>query len=141
MDEYYCLINSTYKKSQEDVRHASNPLDSFVFVQGQHRQAESPPFDACLAKLQNLVASADILINAKDDITSFLELGQKLAIQRHSWHEQKESIYKDLEKIIKDHNEEIKKYNQNHPDNVFAKIANSFDIEEEGYANALSKYE
>ncbi len=29
------------------LRHASNELDSFVLVQGQHCQAESPPFDAC----------------------------------------------------------------------------------------------
>src|SRR2546421_6625626 len=32
------------------LRHASNPLDSFVLVQGQHCQAESPTFDACLKK-------------------------------------------------------------------------------------------
>ncbi|HWS82721.1 MAG TPA: tetratricopeptide repeat protein, partial [Ktedonobacteraceae bacterium] len=29
-------------------RHASNPLDSFVLVQGQHFQAELPLFDTCL---------------------------------------------------------------------------------------------
>jgi len=30
------------------LRHASNPLDSFVLVQGQHFQAELPLFDTCL---------------------------------------------------------------------------------------------
>ena len=28
--------------------HTSNPLDSFVLVQGQYRQAEVPFFDTCL---------------------------------------------------------------------------------------------
>src|SRR5436853_102198 len=32
---------------EEKGRHASNELDSFMVVQGQHCQAESPLFDAC----------------------------------------------------------------------------------------------
>ncbi len=35
------------KTSYFSQRHASNELDSFVLVQGQHCQAELPPFDAC----------------------------------------------------------------------------------------------
>ena len=30
------------------LRHVSNLLDNFVLIQGQHCQAESPLFDACL---------------------------------------------------------------------------------------------
>jgi hypothetical protein len=30
------------------IRYAPNPLDSFMFVQGQHCQAGSPSFDVCL---------------------------------------------------------------------------------------------
>ncbi|HMH10704.1 MAG TPA: hypothetical protein VK553_08350 [Candidatus Nitrosopolaris rasttigaisensis] len=34
------------------IRHASTELDSFMLVQGQHCQAESPLFDTCLIKKQ-----------------------------------------------------------------------------------------
>ena len=36
------------RKAKRYPRHASNRVDSFVLVQGQHCQAESPTFDACL---------------------------------------------------------------------------------------------
>jgi predicted nucleic acid-binding protein len=36
------------QECHSSLRHASNPVDSFVLGRGQHCQAESPTFDACL---------------------------------------------------------------------------------------------
>ena len=43
-------------------RYASNELDSFVLVQGQHCQAEFPFFDACLKKEYSFATWVDALV-------------------------------------------------------------------------------
>jgi len=61
------------------IRHASNPLDSFVLGQGQDCQAESPTFDACLSSypppVNQLLTYGDIGSRLPDTWPNYLELG------------------------------------------------------------------
>src|SRR6266849_7611552 len=61
----------------QKVRHASNPLDSFVLVQGQHCQAESPPFDACLKN----ILTVGVTVSNPDEAVDFYV--NKLGFEKH----------------------------------------------------------